>query len=220
MKTKVLQLLKPKTVSLGFSKEELEGVAADLAGNLQEDATDEAIQSEIDKVLPYLKVSQSMANRVINAEKEKLNKKQEPAPGSDKKPVEQNDEMPAWYKKEKEEQKALIDSLINANQKKDRRASFEATLEGLLPLQKAAKLKDFDRINFKDDEDFNSYVTEQEEVMKGIKQELADKGLEIIGAPGVGGKGDVPDKPSAEVLERVAERNAEQGATAITGLPK
>lgn len=189
MKTKVLQLLKPKTVSLGFSKEELEGVAADLAGNLQEDATDDAISAEIDKVLPYLKVSQSMATRVINAEKEKLNKKKEPKPGSEKKPEdEEDDEMPAWYKKEKQEQKALIDSLINANQKKDRRASFEATLEGLLPMQKAAKLKDFDRINFKDDEDFNSYLAEQEEVLKGIKQELADKGLEIIGVPGTGGK--------------------------------
>lgn len=187
MKTKVLQLLKPKTVSLGFSKEELEGVAADLAGNLQEDATDEAIQSEIDKVLPYLKVSQSMANRVINAEKEKLNKKQEPTPGSDKKPVEQNDE-PAWFTKYKEDQKKELDSIRLVSVSKDRRATFEATLEGLLPLQKAAKLKDFDRINFKDDEDFNSYVTEQEEVLKGIKQELADKGLEIIGAPGTGGR--------------------------------
>ncbi len=187
MKTKVLQRLKPKSASLGFSQTELDGVAATLAGNLTDDATDEQIDSEIDKVLPFLKVSQSMATRVINAEKEKLKKPAEPAPGSDQKPKD-DDEMPAWYKKEKEEQKALIDSLINANQKKDRRAAFELKLEGLLPKQKEAKLKDFDRISFKDDADFDSYVTEQEEVLKGIKQELADKGLETIVPPGGGGK--------------------------------
>lgn len=201
MKTKVLQRLKPKSASLGFSQTELDGVAATLAGNLTEDANDEQIDSEIEKVLPFLRMSQSMATRVINAEKEK-SKKQEPTPGSDKKPTD-DDEMPAWYKKEKEEQKALIDSLLNANKSKDRKAAFELKLEGLLPKQKEAKLKDFDRISFKDDEDFNSYITEQDEVLKGIKQELADKGLETIVPPGSGGKSSTDEEAFIKEMQEL-----------------
>ena len=69
MKTKVLQDLKPKAASLGFTAEELESVATQIAGTLQEDATEEQISAQVDAIMPYLKLSQSAVTRIVNAKK-------------------------------------------------------------------------------------------------------------------------------------------------------
>ena len=47
----VLVILKPKSKALGFSREELEGIAADVANNLEldEEASDEDVNAEIEK---------------------------------------------------------------------------------------------------------------------------------------------------------------------------
>ena len=76
-KTKlVLDLLKPKAKSLGFTKEELEGVAEKIADNLglDDDATDEALTAAatkaVDAQMFYLELSQKSANRIIQKNKE------------------------------------------------------------------------------------------------------------------------------------------------------
>ena len=69
MKTKVLQTLKPKVASLGFTKEELESVVDSISETLQEDATEEQINAQVDAVIPYLKISQSAVTRIVNAKK-------------------------------------------------------------------------------------------------------------------------------------------------------
>lgn len=71
-KTKlVFNVLKLKSKALGFSKDELEGIAADVANNfeLDEEASDEDVNAEIEKqvdaVLPFLKIAQKTAQRTI-----------------------------------------------------------------------------------------------------------------------------------------------------------
>lgn len=72
----VLVILKPKSKALGFSREELEGIAADVANNLEldEEASDEDVNAEIEKqvnaVLPYLKIAQKTAQRTIQSFKD------------------------------------------------------------------------------------------------------------------------------------------------------
>lgn len=62
--------MKPKAVSLGFTEIELQGVAARIADNLSsQDATDEEIDAQIDAVMPFLSLGQTMATRVINKAK-------------------------------------------------------------------------------------------------------------------------------------------------------
>lgn len=187
MKTKVLQRLKPKTASLGFSQTELDGVAESISGNLTDESTDEQIDSAIDAVLPFLKVSQQMATRVINVKKEELEKQYKKEPGKKTEEPDDKDE-PAWFKTYREKTEKEIADLKLVGVSKTRREQFAATLEGLPEKQKASKLKDFDRIQFKDEEDFNSYIEEQKDVVKEIKQELADSGLETIEIPGSGRK--------------------------------
>lgn len=68
-KERVIGAMKPKTAHLGFSKDELEGVAERIAGNLTDEATDEEINAQIDAVMPYLEISQKAVNRVVNQQK-------------------------------------------------------------------------------------------------------------------------------------------------------
>ena len=62
-KTKqVLSILKPKCKALGFNSSELEGIAADIADNLEldeeasEEDINEKISAEVDSVVPILKL--------------------------------------------------------------------------------------------------------------------------------------------------------------------
>jgi len=78
MSVKVLTRLKPKVASLGFTTKELEGAATAIASNLEnsEDASDEIIDAAVDAVLPYLKLGQAQATRIINENKRTLPKPQ------------------------------------------------------------------------------------------------------------------------------------------------
>lgn len=77
-KQKVLLMLKPKVKQFGFNKKELQGIAAKIADNLTsaDDASDEDVNAEIeekiDAVLPYLQVSQSYANRLVEDARKRL----------------------------------------------------------------------------------------------------------------------------------------------------
>ena len=68
---KVFTLLKTKTKALGFNRKELEGLALKIDKNLEleEDASDEdvdaAIETAVEAALPFLEVSQSVAQRSI-----------------------------------------------------------------------------------------------------------------------------------------------------------
>jgi hypothetical protein len=186
MKTKVLKVLKPKTLALGFSQEELEGVAETISGNLTEESTDDDIESAVKAILPFLKVSQQAATRVINAKKEELEKKSPKEPKKGGADDDEPEEEPKWFKSYREKTEQQILSLKQERDTASRLKVFEALLEGLPEKQKTSKLKDFGRISFKDDEDFNSYIEDQKEVVKEIKLELSEHGLDSFEIPSSG----------------------------------
>ena len=118
-KQKVLQMLKPKVKQFGFNKKELQGIAAKIADNLTsaDDASDEDVNAEIeekiDAVLPYLQVSQSYANRLVEDARKKNGDDEpddddddEPSPKGNKrqpgsKPTnnkDDKDDTPSWAK--------------------------------------------------------------------------------------------------------------------------
>lgn len=185
MKTKVIERLKPKAASLGFTKKELEGVTDIIVRNLQEDASDESVDEEIDKALQFLEISQSMANRVINAN---ITKTKQPKGEDNTSPdnaTQQNDE-PDWFRKYREQQEQRLQQLENAKISESRRERFEKSLSGLLPKQKEDRLKDFDRMTFKDEEDFLNYLEDKSAMVSEINQELANEGLSKMSAPPAG----------------------------------
>lgn len=185
MKTKVIERLKPKAASLGFTKKELEGVTDIIVRNLQEDASDESVDEEIDKALQFLEISQSMANRVINANITKTKQPKGEENTSPDNATHQNDE-PDWFRKYREQQEQRLQQLENAKISESRRERFEKSLSGLLPKQKEDRLKDFDRMTFKDEEDFLTYLEDKSAMVSEINQELANEGLSKMSAPPAG----------------------------------
>lgn len=69
----VSERMKPKVKAFGFTKKELESVAATIANNLElednasEDDVNAAIDAQIDAVTPFLQIGQTMSNRVLQS---------------------------------------------------------------------------------------------------------------------------------------------------------
>jgi len=191
----VIQALKPKAISLGFSKEELETVATQIKATLPENATDEQIDAAVEAAIPYLKVSQTAVNRIVNATKEKPTPPTPPAPTGPTGPTDQGgnpnpNEEPAWFKAYREQQDQRLSQIEQVNVSKSRIAAYTEKIKDLPEKHKEALLKDFNRVvgTFKDDTDFNSYLTEKDADITALNQELADMGLKKMKRPGAGGE--------------------------------
>ena len=210
MKPKVLSILKPKTASLGFTAEELDGVAENIAKTLKEDATDEQINQAIEAALPYLQMSQKAVTRIVNAEKAKSQKEKEEADKKAKEEAEKAakekgvgsgaDEEPAWFRAYREQQDAKFAAIDNERVSAKRLAVFESMIKDLPEKQKTSELSSFKRLvpTFKDDDDFNTFMEEKKTSIGEMVQETANIGLGGLSKPGVGGSGKLGDKPASD----------------------
>ena len=224
--TKVLEYLKPKVKALGFKKEVLEGIAADIADNLEEvadDASDEDVNAKIkpavDAVIPSLKLAQRLTNQGIEEFRKKQEKANEQKPEEkkpeekpeEKKPEEKKpeekpssstsnkeDETPQWAKaliesqnKQMQQQQQLIETLqaeVKGIKAKDINAQRRAVLDELLKNTGTfgkRTIRDYEKMSFNTDEDFNAYVSEIKEDLEQLNQERENEGLGKFGAPKV-----------------------------------
>lgn len=213
-KQQVLLKLKPKVKAFGFNKKELMSVAAKIADNLtsEDDASDEDVNAEIDTqidaVLPYLQVSQSFANRVIEENRKKNDDDDETddddddepsnptnrQPGSNKKNPKnkgKNDDAPEWAKGMMQTIETLtgkISALEGEKLTTSRKAKLEALLKDAGTFG-TRTLKSFNKMNFENDEEFEEFLSEVEEDLKAYNQERADAGLSTMGTPPAAGGG-------------------------------
>lgn len=219
----ILKVLKTKAKDLGFNEGELQSVAAVCAGNLtvteetEEAERDAAINDIVDKVaIPILKSSQSASSRAIAAykkahpvtEPKKPGEEDDDEPGK-KKPGagEQTDEIPAWAK-------ALQDK-ISALEKENGELRNQRVSTGRKErLQELVKdtgrfgenfLKNFDRMTFKDDADFDEYLASVKTEVDGYKQDLANHGLDSLGNPPAVDKKDDPKKLDQSVIDQMGD---------------
>lgn len=214
-KQQVLLRLKPKVKAFGFNKKELMSVAAKIADNLTstDDASDEDVNAEIDTaidaVLPYLQVSQSFANRVIEENRKKNDDDDETdddddddkssnstnrQPGLNKKNSQnkgKNDDAPEWAKGLVQTVQTLNDEIAALKGEKvttTRREKLETLLKDAGTFG-TRTLKSFNKMKFENDEEFEEFYSEVEEDLKSYNQERADAGLSSLGnPPGAGSK--------------------------------
>lgn len=193
----VFNILKPKVKALGFSREELEGIAADIADNLEldEEASDEDVNAEIEKkidaVIPYLKIAQKTAQRTIQRFKDSEGDddptKRQGGVGNAK-PQKQEDsdnEVPAWAKSIIEQQKSVIAELAGIRERTTtdvRREKLKTILKDAGAFGKST-LKNFDMMKFEDENKFEEFLDGVEEDLAAINQERANLGLGKLGAP-------------------------------------
>ena len=187
---KVLLKLKTRAASLGFNVDELKGIAAVIADNLNSEATDEDIDAQIEAVLPYLKVGQQQAQRIIKSAK--------PAPtthgdddgnasATEKNPKKTEDE-PDWFRSYRETQEKRFAALELEKTTSDRKAKLEALLKDTGKHGEAV-LKNFNRMKFENDKDFDDYLSETEEYIEVIRQGQGDENLSTVTKPVGGGDG-------------------------------
>lgn len=212
MKTKVLQTLKPKVASLGFTKEELESVVETISGTLQEDASEEQINAQVDAVIPYLKLSQSAVTRIVNAKKKEEPPKAPKASTTTKEADEGAEPEDKFEKLLKviEAQNEKIDALVNKDVKTSRREVYVSKLKDLPEAIQKSKLKDFDRMNFKDQDDFDSFIQEAETDIPVIKQAIADSELSEMEKPFLGKKNQNDEEAFIEMMKSMNSEEKEK----------
>ena len=213
----VLVILKPKSKALGFSREGLEGIAADVANNLEldEEASDEDVNAEIEKqvnaVLPYLKIAQKTAQRTIQSFKDSQDLDDDEVddddddPAGNKKPIrkqkkEKEEQVPAWAQALITQNKALQTEILGLKSEREndgRRSKLKALLKDKGTFGKTV-LKNFDKMNFENESEFDDFYDGIVEDLAAIDQERANEGLGKLGAPAAQRK---PKKEEVEVIK-------------------
>lgn len=222
-KTKqVLSILKPKCKALGFNLEELEGIAADIADNLEldeeasEEEINEKISSEVEAVIPYLKIAQKASNRVIQNSKNNKNPESDDNDtnaGQDGVDQEKEEEkVPVWAQAIITQQKAIQTELTGLKSEREtdgRRSKLKALLKDTGTFGKST-LKNFDKIKFENEADFEEFYDGVVEDLATLNQERANAGLAKLGATAAtsGNKkekeGDNPEVISEKEIEELA----------------
>lgn len=211
----VLVILKPKSKALGFSREELEGIAADVANNLEldEEASDEDVNAEIEKqvnaVLPYLKIAQKTAQRTIQSFKDSQDLDDDEVddddPAGNKEPIrkqkkEKEEQVPAWAQALITQNKALQTEILGLKSEREndgRRSKLKALLKDKGTFGKTV-LKNFDKMKFENESEFDDFYDGVVEDLAAIDQERANEGLGKLGAPAAQRN---PKKKEVEVIK-------------------
>lgn len=222
-KTKqVLSILKPKCKALGFNSSELEGIAADIADNLEldeeasEEDINEKISAEVDSVVPYLKIAQKASNRVIqnyknNKSNDENNNDDKAGEGKSNKPSEEADKIPTWAQALIAQNKAIQTELVGLKSERvsdGRRAKLQALLKDTGVFGKNV-LKNFDRMSFENESEFDDFYDGVTEDLSALNQERANAGLAKLGASSAQtvhkDKEDKPEVLSDNDIEELAE---------------
>lgn len=211
MEKEILDALKIKFKNLGFGEKAFEGVAKYLATTVTEQ---DKIETAITGVEPLLKSFQGDVDKRVNdavakakaeAGKSDPTKKKD---GDEDEPKE-DPTMPAWAKEMLESNKTLAQELNNLKSGKTletRRSQLEAKLKDAPEKVKASYLKQFERMSFKDDEDFTGYLADVETQATELAQEFSNSGLKGFGATKTpGGKTDGTPPPKEEVKSIVGD---------------
>lgn len=216
-KTKqVLCILKPKCKALGFNLEELEGVAADIADNLEldeeasEEEINEKISNEIDTVIPYLRIAQKASNRVIqNSRSQNHENENHGKEGSEGK---KDEEIPAWAQSIVTQNKTILTELAGFKSERvsdNRRSRLKVLLKDTGTYGKSV-LKNFDKMKFENESEFDEFFNGVTEDLAALNQERANAGLAKLGATSATsgtekeGKEDKPKIMSDEEVEDLA----------------
>ena len=231
MKKEILEALKAKFA--GVSEAILNRIADKLAKTVikQEDVATAIEGVTFQQVLESYgdsRATEAQQTAVTNYEKKhglKDGKKvEEPKPTEQPKPNEETkpgkEDMPAWAKALIDSNKTLSDKLSAMEGEKiatSRKSSLEAILKNAPEKIRQRYEKDFVRMTFKDDEDFNSWIGEITPDVEAITNEYQAKGG-VVTRPKAGAAGGKGEEKNPYLEARIKEREAATTTPAIQGL--
>lgn len=202
--SRVFDALKPRVASFGFTKKELQSVAAVIADNLsldenaEEEVVDAAIDKAVNTMVPVLQLAQSQASRAI--EKFKVERKQEEQDGQEDdengeaakptarktppatKPQPPQDSTPTWAQNlicSVAKLETELGSLKNEKLTTSRKQRLETALKdtGAFGSQ---TLRSFNKMKFDNDEEFDEYLSDVETSVREFRKEQSNAGLKAL----------------------------------------
>ena len=213
MKDKILLAIKTKYANLGLSAKTLEGFANILVATVSEE---EQIETAVNGLESFAKLAQSEADRVrqeAKAPKQPETPKPDAQPETPKMETPPNNDTPEWAKNLTETLESLrnkVDSLETEKALSSRRSVLEQRIEKANPTLKAKILKDFSRMKFESDDQFNEYLTETETDVSEIVQSEVTKALsETRPILGGGKTKDGVSSSTAEYIESTTKAQTE-----------
>lgn len=231
MKKKFIDLLKSKHTHVGVSDKALDRVASfyEKNGLLKEESTDEELSNLAEGAEPLLIGFKAESDSKLEDFKKKNNPKQKTetekkveTPETETK-TQEKEEMPAWAKAVIESNQNIAKELAgikSSNTAQSRKQIFEQSLKDVPEKLKVNKLKDFERMQFEDDDAFNNYVTETVSDLKDFVQTNNEQQLGASGSPLVPGGGKLGDNEvspmmKAFITNRAKTTEASQHAKAV-----
>ncbi|MDR2928693.1 MAG: hypothetical protein LBV41_10940 [Cytophagaceae bacterium] len=214
MKKKIFARLKTKAASFGFNRDELTGIAANIADNFDsEEATDEDIDAQIDAVMPLLKVGQQQAQRVIKASKttptangnDDVDNNASVTEKNQKETDDNSKATPEWAKAMMQTIQTLsceVTALKGDKVTHRRKDRLETMLKDTGKFGERT-LKNFTKMKFENDEEFEEFLTDVQQDLDDYKQELGDETLSTVTKP-VGG-GDDKTKKEKPLTDKEVE---------------
>lgn len=179
LKEKIAARLKAKAAGVNLSQKRIDAIVLRAEKGLTDESDDTQIDTNLDAIndlTPFKDIAalddheRAKAKKLADEKEAARLKAIEEGKTEDVElPADTPEWMKVFMKQQAETNKALSDKLAAIQGEKvvnTRRSQYEKTLEGTNDKYKAKALKDFDRINFKDDEDFTSWLEGETEVAK------------------------------------------------------
>lgn len=191
LKEKIAARLKAKAAGVNLSKTRIDAIVLRAEKGLTDESDNTAIDANLDAInelTPFKDIAafddhQRAKEAKDKSEKERLEKEAAEKAAKEGK-VELPADAPEWMKTFMEAQtaqtKALTDQIAALGHEKvsnTRREQFIKSMEGTSEAYQAKELKRFDRISFKDDADFTSFMEDTKEDHASAVQEEANGGL-------------------------------------------
>lgn len=207
MKEKIKARLKAKFSGVNLSQKRQDAIADKLAKKLTDDSDDAAIDEALDDYNEIFSFA-DMAKADDRTRTEEARKKAEEAARGKKEetPETPGDDTPTWAKTLIETNNKLterLNALESGKTAESRRAQLEAKLKDVPEKLKNNYLKQFDRLSFKDDEDFSGYLTDLETEAKELAQEFSNKSIGGFGVSKTGGNKSDKTEPAKEEVKAI-----------------
>jgi hypothetical protein len=169
---------------VNLSNKRIEAIAAKIDAKVtEEDEIDDAL-STYDEYNPFAEMAKEDDRERLRLKKESETKTPEQI-AAEKKEAEGNDpvvdpDMPAWAKALVTSTQALAKGLESIQGEKvanTRKQQYESKLEGVPAKVKAKALKDFAKMKFETEDEFNEWLAETESDVEDMIQEESNNGL-------------------------------------------
>lgn len=191
LKIKIAARLKAKAAGVNLSQKRIDAIVERASKGLTDESDDAAIDANltaIDELTPFKDVAalddHERAKAKKDADDKEAKRLADIAAGKKPDDVELPADTPEWAKQfmktQKEETDALKQQLAAVQGEKvtsTRREQFIKAMEGTPKEYQARELKRFDRISFKDDDDFTAFLEDTKDDHASAIQEDANGGL-------------------------------------------